>query len=446
MKFKNNKWLTIGGLLVTGILVGNLTMDDPGNKLGIAILIFIGGLWVTEKIPLAVSGLLVPIIAVLFNIFDAREALSHFANPVIFIFIGGFALAAVLNEHGLDRWLASNLIHLAKGRRWVAVASILGATSLLSMWVSNTATAAMFLPIGMSRIDKKYPRARTFVILGIAFAASIGGIGTLIGSPPNLIAAAALDIDFATWFKFGFPVALILFPLLLFTLKVVIRPEKDFHLSEMDKKNHTWGRNQTWAAAFFFFIVVLWIGSKPIGDLMHIDNFDAVVGVLAAALAPVFGLTTWNKLQGSINWGILLLFGGGLCLSAILSETGTSAMIANSILRNIQEGQGLLLILLATIFILALTEISSNTGAAAITIPIMMEVAMQFNPEFVLPMVMAIGIGANCAFMLPVSTPPNALAYATEEVTVKTMIKAGVLLDLLAIPVIWFWVTKSLIF
>ncbi len=446
MKFKNNKWLTIGGLLVTGILVGNLTMDDPGNKLGIAILIFIGGLWVTEKIPLAVSGLLVPIIAVLFNIFDAREALSHFANPVIFIFIGGFALAAVLNEHGLDRWLASNLIHLAKGRRWVAVASILGATSLLSMWMSNTATAAMFLPIGMSLIDKKYPRARTFVILGIAFAASIGGIGTLIGSPPNLIAAAALDIDFATWFKFGFPVALILFPLLLFTLKVVIRPEKDFHLNEMDKKNHTWGRNQTWAAAFFFFIVVLWIGSKPIGDLMHIDNFDAVVGVLAAALAPVFGLTTWNKLQGSINWGILLLFGGGLCLSAILSETGTSAMIANSILRNIQEGQGLLLILLATIFILALTEISSNTGAAAITIPIMMEVAMQFNPEFVLPMVMAIGIGANCAFMLPVSTPPNALAYATEEVTVKTMIKAGVLLDLLAIPVIWFWVTKGLIF
>ncbi len=446
MKFKNNKWLTIGGLLVTGILVGNLTMDDPGNKLGIAILIFIGGLWVTEKIPLAVSGLLVPIIAVLFNIFDAREALSHFANPVIFIFIGGFALAAVLNEHGLDRWLASNLIHLAKGRRWVAVASILGATSLLSMWMSNTATAAMFLPIGMSLIDKKYPRARTFVILGIAFAASIGGIGTLIGSPPNLIAAAALDIDFATWFKFGFPVALILFPLLLFTLKVVIRPEKDFHLNEMDKKNHTWGRNQTWAAAFFFFIVVLWIGSKPIGDLMHIDNFDAVVGVLAAALAPVFGLTTWNKLQGSINWGILLLFGGGLCLSAILSETGTSAMIANSILRNIQEGQGLLLILLATIFILALTEISSNTGAAAITIPIMMEVAMQFNPEFVLPMVMAIGIGANCAFMLPVSTPPNALAYATEEVTVKTMIKAGVLLDLLAIPIIWFWVTKSLIF
>ena len=145
-------------------------------------------------------------------------------------------------------------------------------------------------------------------------------------------------------------------------------------------------------------------------------------------------------------WGILLLFGGGLCLSAILSETGTSAMIAGSILRNIHEGQGLLLIFLATVFIISLTEISSNTGAAAITIPIMMEVARQFNPEFVLPMVMAIGIGANCAFMLPVSTPPNALAYATEEVTVKTMIKAGVLLDLLAIPIIWFWVTKGLMF
>ena len=445
MNLKGNKWLTIAGLLVAGILIGNFTMDDPGNKLGIAILIFIGGLWVTEIVPLAVSGLLVPVIAVLFNIFNARDALAHFAHPVIFIFIGGFALAAVLNEHGLDRWLASNLIHLAKGRRWVAVASILGATSLLSMWMSNTATAAMFLPIGMSLIDKRYPKARTFVILGIAFAASIGGISTVIGSPPNLIAAGALNIDFATWFKFGFPVTLMLFPLLLFALKIVIRPEKDFHLNEMEKHNHQWGRKQTAAAAFFFMIVVLWVASKPIGDLMNIDNFDAIVGVLAAALAPVFGLITWNKLQSSVNWGILLLFGGGLCLSAILSETGTSAMIANSILKNIHDGQGLLLILLATIFIICLTEISSNTGAAAITIPIMMEVAMQFNPEFVLPMVMAIGIGANCAFMLPVSTPPNALAYATEEVTVKTMIKAGVLLDLLAIPVIWFWVTKGLI-
>ncbi len=445
MKLKNNKWLTIGGLLVAGILIGNFAMEDPGNKLGIAVLIFIGGLWVTEIIPLAVSGLLVPIIAVLFNVFNPREALAHFAHPVIFIFIGGFALAAVLNEHGLDRWLAGNLIHLAKGRKWVAIASILGATSLLSMWMSNTATAAMFLPIGMSLIDKTYPRARTFVILGIAFAASIGGISTVIGSPPNLIAAGALNIDFATWFKFGFPLTLMLFPLLLFTLKVVIRPEKDFHLNEMERQKHDWSRNQTRATAFFFLIVLLWIGSKPIGDLMNIQSFDAIVGVLAAALAPIFGLTTWNKLQGSVNWGILLLFGGGLCLSALMSETGTSAMIASSILRNINAGQGLLLIFLAVIFIIGLTEISSNTGAAAITIPIMMEVAMQFNPEFVLPMVMAIGIGANCAFMLPVSTPPNALAYATEEVTVNTMIRAGVLLDLLAIPIIWFWVTKSLI-
>jgi sodium-dependent dicarboxylate transporter 2/3/5 len=446
MKIGNNKWLKVAGLLAAGIIVGNLAMEDPGQKLGVAILIFVGGLWVTEIFPLAVSGLLVPVIAVLFNIFDVREALSHFANPVIFIFIGGFALAAVLNEHGIDRWLANNLIHLAKGRRWVAIASILGATAFLSMWMSNTATAAMFLPIGMSLIDRKYPKARTYVILGTAFAASIGGISTLIGSPPNLIAAGALDIDFATWFKFGFPVTLILFPLLLFVLKLVIRPEEDFHLNEIKITRENWSRKQTMAAAFFFLIVILWIGSKPIGDLMHIDNFDAVVGVLAAALAPAFGLTSWNKMQNSINWGILLLFGGGLCLSAILSETGTSAMIANSILKNINEGQGLVLLLLAVVFIIGLTEISSNTGAAAITIPIMMEVAMQFNPEYVLPMVMAIGIGANCAFMLPVSTPPNALAYATDEVTVKTMIKAGVLLDLIAIPIIWFWVSKGLIF
>jgi sodium-dependent dicarboxylate transporter 2/3/5 len=446
MKFKNNKWFIIPGLLIAGIIAGNLLANDPDYRLGIAILIFIGGLWVTEAVPLAVSGLLVPVIAVLFKIFNAKEALAHFANPVIFIFVGGFALAAVLNEHGIDRWLANKLIHLAGGRRWIAIASILAATSFFSMWMSNTATAAMFLPIGMSLIDKKYPRARTYVILGIAFSASIGGIGTMIGSPPNLIAAAAIGVDFATWFKFGLPVAVVLFPLLLFVLKLVIRPEKNFCLNELETAIDKWTGKQTGATVYFFLIVIFWIGSKPIGDLMKIDNFDSVVGVAAASLAPVFGLITWNKLQSSINWGILLLFGGGLCLSAVLSSTGTSEMIATSILRNVHEGQGLLLILLATAFIICLTEISSNTGAAAITVPIMMEVAVQFNPGYVLPMVMAIGIGANCAFMLPVSTPPNALVYATNEVTVKTMIKAGVLLDLLAIPVIWFWVSKGLIF
>ena len=446
MKLNNKKWITTISLLVVGVLAGNILMDDPGHKLGVAILIFIGGLWITEVFPLAVSGLLVPIIAVLFNVFDSEEALSHFANPVIFVFIGGFALAAVLNEHGIDQWLAGKLIHMAGGRKWIAVVSILGTTSFFSMWMSNTATAAMFLPIGMSLIGRQYPRARTYVILGIAFAASIGGISTLIGSPPNLIAAGAIGIDFGTWFKFGFPVTLMLFPLLLFVLKLVIRPERDFHLGEGESRVSEWSGKQTAAAIFFLVIVLLWICSQPIGKLLEVDNFDAVVGIAAAAMAPVFGLTSWNKMQNSINWGILLLFGGGLCLSAILSETGTSAIIATSILRNIEEGHGLMLIFMAAVFIIALTEISSNTGAAAITVPIMMEVAMQFNPEFVLPMVMVIGIGANCAFMLPVSTPPNALAYATNEVTIKTMIKAGVLLDLLALPVIWFWVTKGIIF
>jgi len=445
MKLSNKKWIITLGLLITGVLAGNILMDDPAHKLGIAVLIFIGGLWVTEIFPLAVSGLLVPVIAVLLKVFDAGEALSHFANPVIFIFIGGFALAAVLNEHGIDQWLAGKLIYMARGKKWKAVVSILGTTSFFSMWMSNTATAAMFLPIGMSLISRQYPKARTFVILGIAFAASIGGIGTLIGSPPNLIAAGAIGIDFGTWFKFGFPVTLMLFPLLLFVLKLTIRPESDFQLSDRENSVIEWTGKQTGAMVFFLAIVLLWICSQPIGKLLNVDNFDAIVGVAAAALAPVFGLTSWNKMQNSINWGILLLFGGGLCLSALLSETGTSAIIARGILSKIEAGNGLLLVFLAALFIIALTEVSSNTGAAAITVPIMMEVAMQFNPELIMPMVLVIGIGANCAFMLPVSTPPNALAYGTNEVTVKTMLKAGILLDLLALPVIWFWVTKSII-
>lgn len=437
MALKVNKWLIIIGLLTTSFLVSHFLIDGTDQKIGIAILIFIGGLWVTETIPLAATALLVPVLAAIFNIFNIREALTHFANPVIFVFIGGFALATVLGEHGIDKWIAGKLIHLSRGNKWTVLISMLGVTSFLSMWMSNTATTAMLLPIGMSLVDKKYPRARVFIILGTAYAANIGGIATLIGSPPNLIAAAVLNIDFATWIRFGLPVTICFFPILLIVLRLVIKPEKDFRLDIPDQHSAQWTRKKSIAIIFFFSVVVLWIGSQPISKLLGINNFDSVVAIAATAFAPMLGLTSWKRFERTTNWGILILFGGGLCLSAILSETGTSAMIAKSILNNIGNGQGLLLIFIAVLFMVFLTEISSNTGSAAIMVPIMMEVGLQFNQEFVLPMVIAIGIAADCAFMLPVATPPNALAYSSNEFTINKMMKTGFLLNLIAIILIW---------
>lgn len=439
------KLLSIAILIIASISIGVIIGKNESQIIGITILLFIGGLWISELIPLAVTALLVPLLALFTHTFEIKESLSHFSNPIIFVFVGGFALATVLKEHDIDKWLAAKVISLSHGKPWRAVIAFFLTTSFLSMWMSNTATTAMLLPIAISLVDKKYPRAQILIVLGTAYSANIGGLATLIGSPPNLIAAAALDIDFLTWLKFGLPVTIILSPVVIFVLKITIKPEKDFKLIAVSYESIEWTNKKSQVVAFFFVIVALWILSKPISNLFNYKNFDTAVALGATAFAPIFGLTSWQKLEKHINWGILILFGGGLCLSAILSATGTSALIATSILGGFAANNGLLIILAAICFMIFLTEISSNTGSAAILVPIMMEVATQFDDVYVFPMIMAIGISANCAFMLPVATPPNALAYSTNLISMKQMIKTGVLLNIIAIPIIWIIVTKSLI-
>ncbi|MBE0674918.1 MAG: SLC13/DASS family transporter [Bacteroidales bacterium] len=437
----NSQPVKIVFLVAVSILAGSLLGSTAEYKTGLTILFIAGSLWVTELVPLPVTALLIPVLAAMLNIFDTRQAVSHFANPVIYVFVGGFTLAAVLNQHGLDKWLAGKVVAMAGGNRWLALTAIFGSVSFLSMWMSNTATTAMMLPIAMSLVGKDYPRARTLVIIGTAYSANIGGIATVIGSPPNLIAAAALDIDFATWIRYGLPVTLVMFPLLMIVLRVILKPEADFTLNTADSKTMIWSREKSSVLVFFVAVVLFWILSMPLGKLFKVDNFDAVVAIAATLMAPVFGLVPWGKLEKEINWGILLLFGGGLCLSAILTETGTSGMIARVLLEGYGGDSGLILVLIAVTFMVFLTEISSNTGAAAILVPIIMAIALQHDEAFTLPMVMGIGIAANCAFMLPVATPPNALAFSTGEISIRQMVKLGIYLNIIAIPVIWGIVT-----
>jgi sodium-dependent dicarboxylate transporter 2/3/5 len=272
------------------------------------ILVLIGSLWITELIPLTISALLVPILACFSHFFDAREALSHFSNPVIYVFVGGFTLAAVLNQHGIDKWLAGKMVIISKRNSWKIITLFIFTTSFLSMWMSNTATTAMLLPIAMSLIDKKYPRARTYVILGTAYAANIGGIATLIGSPPNLIAAAALNIDFTTWIKFGLPFTIVFFPVLMITLKFVIRPENGFQLNSVSVEEIEWSPKKSLVVIYFIAVVSLWIMSKPISDLLRIENFDSIVALGATVAAPLLGLISWGELEKKNQLGNLIAF------------------------------------------------------------------------------------------------------------------------------------------
>lgn len=190
--------------------------ENPETGYGLALLALIATLWLTEAIPLTFTALLVPVLGVALNLTTTTDALANFAHPVIALFLGGFALAAALSAQGIDRWLAQRLLHLSGGQPLAAALLLSGAAALLSMWISNTATTAMLLPVALGLAgppDSAFPRYRIFLLLALAWGANIGGIATLVGSPPNAIVAAALDWHFNDWLRVGAPVALVLFPL-----------------------------------------------------------------------------------------------------------------------------------------------------------------------------------------------------------------------------------------
>ena len=220
----------IGIIIGWGIfsyLFSQLLLDVELTQKGFFILLLCAGLWMTEIVPLPVTALFVPVLAYFLGILGPKAAMAPFSNTIIFLFMGGFTLAALLNKHGIDLWLANKVTRLSKGRLWLSIIGFFAVTSFLSMWMSNTSTTAMMIPIAIALIDKQYPRMRTLLILGTAYAANIGGNGTMVGSPPNLIAVAALDLDFFTWFKVGLPTTILMFPLVIFALWIMINPEKD---------------------------------------------------------------------------------------------------------------------------------------------------------------------------------------------------------------------------
>jgi len=404
---------------------------------GLFILMICAGLWMSEIIPLPVTALLVPVLAYFFKILSPVAAMAPFSNTIIFLFMGGFTLAALLNKHGIDLWLAERVIKLARGSLWLSVVGFYAITSLLSMFISNTATTAMMVPIAVSLIDKQFPRMRTMLILGTAYAANIGGNGTVVGSPPNAIAAAALNISFFDWFKIGFPTMLLMFPLVIFSLWFIIKPEGDAYVNRVDSSNFNWTPLAKGTIALFLFTVICWIFSSQISAYLGLKKFDHMIAILITALAPAFGLLSWKDLEKKIGWGILIIFGGGLCLSAILATTGTTEWIASSIFNAISTAPLWVILVTSIAMMVFLTEISSNTGSAAILVPVMFALSDQFSPAFAYAMVFGIGLAANCAFMLPIATPPNALVYGTGYIEQKQMLKTGMILNIFSIVVIF---------
>ncbi|MBA5761330.1 DASS family sodium-coupled anion symporter [Vibrio sp. 404] len=409
---------------------------DPQVVLGISMLVFVAILWLTEALHVTVTAILVPIMAVLFGVFNTQTALNNFANSIIFLFLGGFALAAAMHRQGLDKVIADKVLIIAKGKMSVAVFMLFGVTAMLSMWISNTATTAMMLPLVLGVLSKVNEesghKTYVFVLLGIAYSASLGGIATIVGSPPNAIAAAEVGLTFTEWMSFGLPTAAILLPLAIVVLYAVLKPDLQGEF-ELNHEPVQWDKGKVVTLAIFAATVFFWIFSKPINAMLGgYAKFDTIVALAAIVAVNFARVVHWKDIEKTADWGVLLLFGGGICLSNVLKATGTSVFLANGLSDLIAHLGIFFIIAVIAVFVVFLTEFASNTASAALLIPVFATVAEAFGMSPVILSVL-IAVAASCAFMLPVATPPNAIVFGSGHVKQSEMMRVGLVLNVVCI-------------
>lgn len=433
--------------IVLFIILFNTLPFEPQVVTGISILVFVAILWLTEAIHVSITALLIPLLAVFLGVFNTQVALNNFSNSIIFLFLGGFALAAALHKQKLDQAIADKVLILAQGKMSVAVFMLFGVSAGLSMWISNTATTAMMLPLVLGVMTKldgdKNHRTFLFVLLGIAYSASIGGIATLVGSPPNAIAAAEVGLNFTEWMKLALPISLLLMPVAVLVLYVMTKPDLS-HKFELDHKPVEWTNGKKVTLAIFLLTVTLWIFSKPINAMLGgFAKFDTLVAIGAILLLGASRAVEWKNIEKTTDWGVLILFGGGICLSNVLKDTGTSVFLAHSLSGFLEQAGVLLTILAVVAFVVFLTEFASNTASAALLVPVFATIAEALGMS---PVILSalIAVAASCAFMLPVATPPNAIVFGTGHIKQKEMMRIGLVLNIACIGVLtlfaWlFW-------
>lgn len=428
------KWLI--SLVIQIILISVILTSDIAQptQFGLIILCIIANFWIAELLPLSVTALFVPVLATGFGVLEFKSALLSFAHPIIFLFLGGFALAAALHEHKLDRYFAQFIMQRTKKNGLIMCLMLFSLTAFMSMWISNTATAVMMLPIALGMIAglsfEQHKSVFIFLLLGIAYSANIGGMATVVGSPPNAIAASALGFSFYEWLSIALPISLVLLPCMWLILYAVCKPDFSLFKSQEFSIEFQWNRQSIQVIVIFAITAFLWIFGGLIQKYTgKISSFDSWIAVISIIVLHGTKSLSWPVFEKQTQWGILLLFGGGLALSAILSETQANLFLANQLADFGQEFTTFSLVLLLVIFIIFMTEISSNTALSALMIPTFMGIAdvLGFDQKL---MVSGIALAASCAFMLPVATPPNAVVYSSGYVPQNQMMKVGFILNM----------------
>jgi sodium-dependent dicarboxylate transporter 2/3/5 len=459
----------IGLVLGVALLLFTLVGDAPvgmSQKAWITagIGLMMATWWATEAIPVPITSLLPIILFPLLGLVTIKEAAAPYAHPVIYLLLGGFIIATALQRWQLHRRLALMILLKAGMHPQAIIGGFMAVSAFLSMWISNTATTIMMIPIALSlagvMLDKEQQESDAFVVcllLGIAYAASIGGLGTLIGTPPNALVAAfmldryGLEIGFAQWMTFGLPVVIVMVPLVWLVLsRFVYRFDISHNPAATELvQDELLGmgllsRPEKRTALIFLCIAGAWI-TRPMLQVIPgleglSDTIIALAGAVSLFLIPAGNnsidnarLLDWQTAE-NIPWGVLLLFGGGMSLANMVSVSGLAAWLGTALSGLTAFHIAILLVSLVSVVIF-LTELTSNTATTATLLPVLggIAVSAQFEP---LLLIAPMALAASCAFMLPVATAPNAIVYGSGKVSIAQMARAGFWLNLVGIGII----------
>lgn len=433
--------------------------------------------WVTEAAPIPVTALLPMVLFPLFSIATAKEAALPYGDSIIFLFMGGFMIALGLEKHNLHQRIALNLIRLTGTSGNGIIMGFMVSTALISMWISNTATAVMMLPIASSvtsllareitPADKpKFDKFATGLMLSIAYAASIGGIATIIGTPPNVVTVGFikrfydLDVSFASWMIVGVPLMLAILAACYIVLTQIlyrnglksIEGSAELIAGKLKELGDI-SKEEKRVLVIFSVTCFFWIFSQNLNSLFGSrllnDTTIAMAGGIMMFLTPINlkefkFILEWPDMK-NLPWGILLLFGGGLALAQGMEDAGLVQLIGDKIATQQGLTPGILVVTLSGLSMF-FTELMSNVALTTIFVPVVLGIAdgLHINPIL---LAMPVSFAASCAFMMPISTPPNAILFASGYISVKQMMKAGVLINLfslvlisIAMLTIGFWV------
>ncbi len=467
--------LFLGPLVFALVWVAPLPIAVDAHRLA-AILAMVVVLWISEALPMAITAILGPVLAIICQVAPARSALAPFADPIIFLFIGSFMLAEAMFVHGLDRRIAFTALSSrwvgSSGARILVVYGLVGTT--MSMWMSNTATTAMLFPIGVSIIaqlrrgmsgqDEALRKFATVMMLITSFGASIGGMATPVGTPPNLIGIGLIEritgthIGFLRWMAIGVPIALILFGSLAALLAwsgtrgVQVGEASARIVADELTRLGPMSRAQRNVCVAFGVTVLLWtfpgvlailgLADSPLARTYMRSMPEGVAAMLGAMLLFVLPVhwaartftITWTE-ASRIDWGIVLLYGGGLAMGDLAFSTGLATAVGEGLTSWLPGAGPMLLTAVFTGAAILLSETTSNTASANMVVPVAIAVA---TAQQVDPMLPALGatLGASMGFMMPISTAPNAIVYSSGHVAISAMMRYGVVLDVVGFVVI----------